>query len=705
MFRQDAAATNRLRSGIVLASAIAAAIVGLLVVITSPVSALSNHGPDPADLGSATDNVGYIITSPNYGPAQIPSTRVPIYFPKNTDTYTVEITDGNLCTDPRGSAPDAGGNVMDTIPSYGSATQGASAALFSVLNQTTGLYDVSATSVVSSDNKCYDQRLKLTFSGASLKLDPISGLYFTFFRANTLNGGTSAIENRFSIKINTDGIVGYSASVDSSSFALGHNYPQKVERDYAFPFAPDCSVTAANTPATAQLYDLDNGTAEVQNNIWMESYIEEIRPDGSKQRIPLTFTRAADPASTPIPSKPGSQPNTYIVESTTSKEYVYVHMKVQPGNKYKMGLTRVYGRNILQFKLPFDSIFFVNRICDPVLPPPPVTDKPYFEAKGGDVMAGSSFAHEKTDGTMVPCSSSEAAHNTNAGIVGQIRQPDYAGAGGEYAAFAWNRIQDFRTSKANTAGPAALSFANKNPEAQVNLSAGMFGGMFASAPCVDYWASKPAVSTMTVLAGTPATPVDVGSIATGTYYRNGDLIIAGDSKVINKKRVTIYVNGNVAIQSGSSGHGVVYGGGSDTNWSSYDEIPAFKLVVRGSIFINAGVTHLDGQYVAVPTENYATAVNTFAAPLAGTISTCANGFTTYKPADAASGMINACSKQLIVNGSMSANQIWLLRTGGTIGSGLAAEIIQYGPENWLISPTGGSLNPEYDAVIGLPPIL
>ncbi len=72
-------------------------------------------------------------------------------------------------------------------------------------------------------------------------------------------------------------------------------------------------------------------------------------------------------------------------------------------------------------------------------------------------------------------------------------------------------------------------------------------------------------------------------------------------------------------------------------------------------------------------------------------------------------MKTACSNKLTVNGSFTANTIYLLRTLGSLGNGEPAEQFNYGPEVWLpgITPSGGGSIDlgDADSVTSLPPVL
>jgi len=373
-----------------------------------------------------------------------------------------------------------------------------------------------------------------------------------------------------------------------------------------------------------------------------------------------------------------------------------------PGGKYIWEFQNVYVNNIIQFSTPFDGIYALRNCTDtwppfPPLPPPP--PRPYFQVTGGDVAAGVSIA----TGVGSPCTGAGAApHIDTAGITSWNNDGvlDYAGAGNQYAAFALDYIQDFVTRQgiAGSSQTNELTFANKNNADSVDLSKGLFGGMFGTAPCADYWTSKPDLTKLPT--------VNDGSVSlatSGSYAHTGSNLSLTASTIGNGKHVTIYVDGDVAITGN-----ITYPPGA--SYSDRLDIPSFRLIVHGRIYIGANVTQLDGLYVAIPDAGYADSgkPSTFDAPKVGTISTCSSGFISLDPtALASNNFASVCGNPLTVNGSVVAEQLWLLRTHGSLESGFPAEVFNYSPEVWLAPSAGaaGVSGEDYQSIIGLPPVL
>lgn len=348
----------------------------------------------------------------------------------------------------------------------------------------------------------------------------------------------------------------------------------------------------------------------------------------------------------------------------------------------------------------YDIVYTPIVVPPPLPPPPPPPPHTYFEVNGSDVAAGASFA-TGSGATEVVCS--VAPKVGEAGIVGWNNNtpPGYTGAGGQYAAFAMGQIQEFVTNQGNgktsNGEPNGLTFANRAESPglpDVNLPSGMFGGMSGDAPCVDYWKDRPGAVT-----ALPSGPVS--GWPDGNYYTTSDVNL-GAANIPDGKNISLFVEGNVAIS------GDLTYASATTTWANRNLIPSFKLIVHGSIFIGAGVGQLDGIYAAIPTTGESNKNNQFSAPNAGTITTCSqSAFTSYDPNLALSnGMSVACSnKPLVFNGSVSAQQLWLLRSYGGIATGQPAEVFNYQPEIWLKPKGTKSYAPQYQSIIGLPPVL
>lgn len=297
-----------------------------------------------------------------------------------------------------------------------------------------------------------------------------------------------------------------------------------------------------------------------------------------------------------------------------------------------------------------------------------VASKPYMRVYGGDVSAGNGFT---VSGTCV--------NNTLGAVVGWNKEGSggFAGAGAQFATLAMNQIYDFATALGNTTATngSRLAFAN------TSTGGGKFGGSFGSLPCIpDYYGNKP--SSATAYTGTP-----LSTLNNAAYTATGPITISGN---INPgQRSALYVQGDVIIDGN-----IVYPGSWQLN-----TVPLFELIVKGNIYISKNVTRLDGLYVAQQNGSSG-----------GVIYTCTNGSTPV----ATTALAGNCSNKLTVNGAFVAHSVQLLRTAGTLTqssagetgtSGRAAEVFNYSPLMWIVSPPQQNGGDTYDSITSLPPIL
>ncbi len=170
--------------------------------------------------------------------------------------------------------------------------------------------------------------------------------------------------------------------------------------------------------------------------------------------------------------------------------------------------------------------------------------------------------------------------------------------------------------------------------------------------------------------------VDLTTLQSGSYYRNGDLVI-NDSILMPGQHITVFVNGDVTI----SGH-------ISANWgykySKLSEIPSFTIRAK-NIKVEPWVTLITGTYVAK-----------------GRFESC-NG-AQDKSADLGMRPDSKCQQKLKVNGAIVSENSPIFRR--TFGAGnlqednqwetdrisSTAEWINYTPNLWLTTSNGSSGN-------------
>jgi hypothetical protein len=151
-------------------------------------------------------------------------------------------------------------------------------------------------------------------------------------------------------------------------------------------------------------------------------------------------------------------------------------------------------------------------------------------------------------------------------------------------------------------------------------------------------------------------------------------------QIQNGDNVSLYVNGNIQITPVPGGAtSITYPGDntwnvtSDTTGGIVSNIPSFSLVATGNVYIDPGITELDGLYEAGIDNS------------SGELSTCADDFT-----QVTNDIFDTCEKQLIIYGNFVANHINLLRTYGSLRNSTANEDPNNGPSS--LTCTNGVVN-------------
>ena len=275
-----------------------------------------------------------------------------------------------------------------------------------------------------------------------------------------------------------------------------------------------------------------------------------------------------------------------------------------------------------------------------------IAKTPYVHFQGNDVWAGGGFA------AVNPACNASSKITTSAHA---LKDGSVAGGGVEYAAYALSKITNFGSAGRAIINPAAptgkmLTFSNVT---SANL--GFYG---APQHCInDYVATY----TGTPVTGQPTT-IDVNQ-GTGTYQINGAHTFHGD--VPNGSQQIWLVNGDVTIDGD-----IKY---SDS-YNSVGDMPSLVIIAMGNVFVKDNVKQMDGLFIT-----------------RGTFNTCSN-------APSGNLSINDCNNQLVVNGSVIAGSLTLLRTYGADGNDDSvrknpAEIFNFSPEMYLKSALNGS-NPS-----------
>lgn len=350
--------------------------------------------------------------------------------------------------------------------------------------------------------------------------------------------------------------------------------------------------------------------------------------------------------------------------------------------------------------------------------------KPYIKAFGGDVMSGGWFSDGNNCSTATSSNYQDpsfsmpgyTADSRTGGILTYTKTSNQVagGSSSQYGAVSLGEVDGSGTgngfysdgAQASGSDVKNLTFANSGNGLSYG---GEYEGSVRQSNCIpDYYAKKPS----TTLVNNISEAISQGS---GDY--NGpsggtfDLTNGGATRQIPAgQRIAIYVDGNVYID-----RNIVY-----DPTATVDNVPKFALIVKGSIYIDKGVTELDGLYVAQPAGKTATAVSADD----GDIWTCYPS-TKTKPDYT---FPPTCTAPLVVNGALIAKQINFLRVNGDVGAANSnddklgivdscaggscnlSEVVNYTPDmimggNFFSSGgTSSSGGLPIDSVISLPPV-
>jgi hypothetical protein len=257
-------------------------------------------------------------------------------------------------------------------------------------------------------------------------------------------------------------------------------------------------------------------------------------------------------------------------------------------------------------------------------------------------------------------------------------------------------------------------FVNKLTFANVGMTGGNLGGSlggeFVDAHCApDFYheTSDNLTPTFITAGGGVLNPDDLPLAADGTgqfYYQNpGNFVriggtLSNDPTKYPRKRVTIYVNGDVLITNNAGTPGIAYGPWSFDLAGKTNNSPYLTIIAKGNIYVNFTVARMDGVYIAQPLDD--------AGITKGSFYTCSvNGSISRAQ------IRSNCMNTLTVNGSVIAQHVNLLRSQGTLadGTGAAAENFNFIPSTVLGLPgfrhdSGAVITNSLDSLYSLPPV-
>jgi hypothetical protein len=325
--------------------------------------AATNQGPDPANfVGSSrygnsypgvTRTVDYVVATSAFN--TILQTTIKVYLPASSGQIVVH--NQNICY----NTFKAGGRNYDQLDD-GAISSSGHAVVFALVGTTQfqwGDFDSSGT--------CDSKTVTLNLSGVAL--DPATNMY-PYSILVTANAAADKYMNTFWLTGPAGTIISQDSSLSTSSFGMNQTSPipagdnpgstQSPPNPYVdytnwtIPFGPDCSVTTPTVTKRIEMFDDDNrGNWDVQPRPFYIKLTELTRAGVVQGTLTPSFT---------FPDGSGGfsliSPGLYEVWTTASGKRVWIDYTFKRDMKYEWFVDSVYYDNTLQFKIPFDNVFY-----------------------------------------------------------------------------------------------------------------------------------------------------------------------------------------------------------------------------------------------------------------------------------------------------------------------------------------------------------
>lgn len=330
--------------------------------------AAPNQGPDPADFTASTRygnsyssarTVDYAVATSAYN--TILTNTLNIYLPSPSGTIVVHNV--NICYNTFRN----GGRNYDQIDDGHNNSSGNATSFKIGSNTQWGAFSGSST--------CDNVTKSFAVSGATL--DPNTNMYKYQLVAHA-NPATDKYTNTFWITAPSGSYVSQDSSQPTSSFGMeqtspipsGNNpdndqTPPDPYRDYAnylIRFAPDCTLTSGSVTKQIEIFDDDNfNNWDVQPKPFLIKLVEIDDTTGAQTTVPLSISFPDGSGSLSGPDGSGY----YTAGTTANAKRTFVKFTAKYGKKYQWLVDSVYYDNTLQFKLPYDSVYYYTGCAKP----------------------------------------------------------------------------------------------------------------------------------------------------------------------------------------------------------------------------------------------------------------------------------------------------------------------------------------------------
>lgn len=358
------------------------------VVLSSSVSAdQPQRGPDPSfiqvgpNAPSGWPNrpkaTSYVVSNDG-GATDIRSTYIKVY--ATTPTISLKLYSKDMCVgSPRFGSSNSFDQVMGSwYPSPPSSAIGKSTTSFQISRSTaSGDQPLGATikGNWSRSSTCRSAPTTRNLTGASR--DASTGLYM--YRVRALVDSSSSYARNFVnlFWLRADVASGQSAYVTQdtrSGSAQNFGYqlsspipsqgnnppanPRPGSSAYVYyrttiPFGSDCTVGSGGRTSTMSFYDLDSGNSTVQPRLPLEIRLE--KSNGSA--VSLSRGSGSQGSLTSIGG------GWYRI-SGGNQQTINANFRAERDAKYRLTLRNVYYNNTLQFRIPYESVFYYRDCQD-----------------------------------------------------------------------------------------------------------------------------------------------------------------------------------------------------------------------------------------------------------------------------------------------------------------------------------------------------
>lgn len=497
------------------------------IFMVTPANAVLSESPDSADFSQGQNIYQVVSRAGGVSKINVPISEVNFYiseayFATHT-TATIVVQDADHCEFPTRSFPNQPGGAYTPDTQAPGGAQGTRTTQYEIygynadetalLNSGGVITPVQYGVVIKTGSATACSQRTRTMQISKSQMVPSNnpghaGYYVGRFRARYLsNDGW----NSFQLAIaGGAGIFGYYAkNAAGVQFALKQGNPGPGSgltngpfySNYKVRFAPDCTI---NGPVSLQqyplqVYDDDQGT--VYQRLTLSYQLFEVDSTGAMRQID---------SGTP-PSSPTGEGRTY----TINKANVFL----RPGYRYVWQWNQVHELNALQFKIPFDSIFYTLQCPqkDVLKPSVTVSDTSVEE---GDIVT---FTYRINRGTSSSGANGACSLTTTSGSVPPPTNTPVCNGGN------FNMVPG-QTQLTASSGPITVTSANANGPRGLCHSLGI-------TPNAPDTADTPNPSEACVkVVKKPLVQFNTGDVWAGGSYKDSGVCAANNSSIQTNAR-------------------------------------------------------------------------------------------------------------------------------------------------------------------------